>query len=942
MFLETLSKPPHIIVLTEINAKNYKYPLIESELNIEGYNLIVANLSDNIHRGILMYVDCTLRVIEMEKQIKGFEEYIAINIKGKNNNIIVSAIYRSPNSSPTNDKKLNEYITHVTNNLTGDKIFVGDFNFPQIDWKDWHIDREIKNAGTKFVKCLKENFLIQNVESNTRARGKQKPHILDLIITNDDFIEDIEYLSPIGNSDHATISFVCKWTFVQETENTVKWNYNKGDFDKFRQFMKNWGETEGINSITNVEEGWEELKSILAEGMEKFIPKNKNKNWRRKFNWKHPISKEIKKHIRKKHRLWTRYQKNRDPAIEQKYKKVRNLVNKESKKIDREEQRAVAKNCKENPKKFWKFINSKSKTSAKMGSIKVKNEVGEESIIHDDEEKSNVFMQYFSTVFNQEKEMQNQEEVDPIKNDFTMPDLVITEEMIAEKLDKLKIDKSAGIDNLHPRIIKELKTELAKPLKQIFELSLKMGRLPEDWRSSIITALHKKGSKANVANYRPVSLTCIACKIMEAIIRDHVMSYFKINELFSKKQYGFIKGRSTTLQLLTILDKWTKYLEEGGRIDAVYTDFEKAFDKVSHKKLLTKLKRYGIEDNIIKWIKGYLCDRRQMVRINGKTSKWGPVLSGIPQGSVLGPLLFVIYINDLAEECDEFADIFLFADDAKMFKHIKTDKDVTELQKSCNKFSEWSEKWTLSINVDKCVVLNIKRRADNNVQQTYTLNKSSETKELKCVRNTKDLGVIMDDMLSFTEHISEKIKNAYSMLGIIKRNFKKMDEDTFITLYKTMVRSKLEYAASVWSPHKKTLINTIEKVQKRATKMIRKYSKMSYTQRLKKLKLPTLVYRRLRGDMIEMFKMQTGKYDKELTLKLTSIDSNRTRGNAMKLEIERAKYDIRKYSFSVRSAKLWNSLPDSVIKAETTNLFKNRLDKFWEDQEFKYDHKADI
>src|SRR6266536_355553 len=177
----------------------------------------------------------------------------------------------------------------------------------------------------------------------------------------------------------------------------------------------------------------------------------------------------------------------------------------------------------------------------------------------------------------------------------------------------------------------------------------------------------------------------------------------------------------------------------------------------------------------------------------------------------------------------------------------------------------------------------------------------------------------MDDMLSFTEHISEKIKNAYSMLGIIKRNFKKMDEDTFITLYKTMVRSKLEYAASVWSPHKKTLINTI-----------------------KKLKLPTLVYRRLRGDMIEMFKMQTGKYDKELTLKLTSIDSNRTRGNAMKLEIERAKYDIRKYSFSVRSAKLWNSLPDSVIKAETINLFKNRLDKFWEDQEFKYDHKADI
>src|SRR5260221_13635504 len=148
----------------------------------------------------------------------------------------------------------------------------------------------------------------------------------------------------------------------------------------------------------------------------------------------------------------------------------------------------------------------------------------------------------------------------------------------------------------------------------------------------------------------------------------------------------------------------------------------------------------------------------------------------------------------------------------------------------------------------------------------------------------------------------------------------------------------------MWCGHatKKTLINTIEKVQKRATKMIRKYRKISYAQRLKKLKLPTLVYRRLRGDIIEMYKIQTGKYDKELSPKLKTIDSTRTRGNALKLEVERAKYDIRKYSFSVRSVKIWNSLPDLVIKAETMNVFKNRLNKFWEGQEFKYDNKAKI
>ncbi len=575
-----------------------------------------------------------------------------------------------------------------------------------------------------------------------------------------------------------------------------------------------------------------------------------------------------------------------------------------------------------------------------MGGIKIRNKEGEEDIIHEDAEKCNIFMDYFSEVFNHDLSDMENENMNTKICDFIMPELVITEKKVAEKLDNLKIDKSSGVDALHPRVFKELKNELVNPLKQIFEISLKSGKLPEDWRSGIITAIHKKGSKAKVENYRPISLTCIACKLMESIIRDKIMHHFNINNFFSKKQYGFIKGRSSTLQLLNVLDKWTTYLEEGGRIDAVYTDFEKAFDKVSHKRLIHKLKMYGIEETIVEWIKEYLCNRRQMVRINGKFSKWGPVLSGIPQGSVLGPLLFVIYINDLVEECDESAEIFLFADDSKIFKHIKTDKDVIELQQSCDKFTEWSKKWKLNVNLDKCVVINIKRKVDN-IQQSYTLSNSTEIKKLNCVNNTKDLGVIMDETLSFKDHISEKIKKAYSMLGIIKRNFKKMDENTFIKLYKTMVRSQIEYAASVWSPYKKTVIYAIERVQKRATKMIRKYRKMSYTERLQKLKLPTLVFRRLRGDMIEMFKIQTGKYDEEVTPNLKSINNNRTRGNALKLEVERAKYDIRKYSFCVRSVKVWNSLPDSVIKAENVNTFKNRLDKYWEDKDFKYDFKTE-
>ena len=353
----------------------------------------------------------------------------------------------------------------------------------------------------------------------------------------------------------------------------------------------------------------------------------------------------------------------------------------------------------------------------------------------------------------------------------------------------------------------------------------------------------------DIGNYRPVSLASVICKLMEAIVRDNVMSYFKSNKLFSDKQFGFIKGRSTVLQLLQIMDKWTEFLDLGGQVDVVYTDLEKAFDKIPHKRLISKLHSYGLNNGIIDWIEAFLTNRKQRVRIKQSYSKWAQVISGVPQGSVLGPILFIIYINDLIEHCDSGSDIFLFADDAKIFSLVSKKEDCITLQQDLDKFNDWIGKWLLSLNVGKCKTVSIGK--NNEIFSTYTISGHIIDK----VQTIKDLGVVFDSRLKFDEHIDEKVNKAYQILGLIKGNFIHLTSDSFVILHKALVRSYLDYAVCVWNPHYQFLIEKLEKVQKRATKLVLTVKSLNYEERLRKLNLPTLKFRRIRGDMIEVYKI---------------------------------------------------------------------------------------
>ena len=320
-------------------------------------------------------------------------------------------------------------------------------------------------------------------------------------------------------------------------------------------------------------------------------------------------------------------------------------------------------------------------------------------------------------------------------------------------------------------------------------------------------------------------------------------------------------------------------------------------------------------------------------------SQWTEVPSGVPQGSVLGPVLFVVYINDLLDKVTGDSMLYMFADDTKLSRAILDVSDTEILQQDIDNMDEWSREWLMSFHPLKCKVLKMgKTIADlHDIFNPYTLRQH----QLEVVEHEKDLGVTMDVDLIFDKHISNKINKANGIVGLIRRSFIHLDEESFLRLYKALVRPHLEYANSVWAPRFKRQVEVIENVLRRATKLIPGFKYLTYEERIRKLKLPTLKYRRLRGDLIEIFKILTKKYDPDACQNLIRLRKNSvTRGHSLKIFKKGARLDIRKNSFPHRIINIWNYLPEQIIKAEEVQIFEGRLHKFMNNQEIVYDFKA--
>ena len=702
---------PDIITITEVKAKNTRFPQTVAEFNIDGYDIFTHNVENTIGRGIIVYADTKLQAYEITLRTT-FQEHLSVCTKLNNGEqLLLTCLYRSPSSTEENNQHLIELIKEIENTPMAFKMILGDFNYPTIEWNNLHCNSPNRDANY-LKETILDCYMSQHVNFPTRARGDDTPSCIDWVFTNtDDIVNNITSHSPLGNSDHVLIE--CDINVHPRDEDSVrtKLYYDKGDYTGMREFVKT--EMQNLPTSADADTMWDFFTKILHKAKDKYIPKKKVKKIGNRKTHQSAFDEKVIRKIKKKHRAWQRYLETRSGQKFIEYRRLSNQVKNLTTKAKKDLEKKIAKESKTNPKKFWNYVSRKSKVKQGIPDLVYEDEDSNEKTTTSDKEKAEVLSNFFSSVFTHED---LQDIPTPDKKSFKnwLKTITISKEKIKKKLLQLKISKSQGPDELHPRLLKELTDEISAPLEAIFIQSLKEGKTPEKWKTGEISAIFKKGSRRHAGNYRPVSLTSVVCKIMESLIREEVIKHMRDNKLFSPLQYGFIDRRSTTLQLLYVLDEWTEIIDSGGTIDAVYMDFMKAFDKVPHVRLLKKLESYGIGGVLLKWISSFLTGRKQRVRVGSATSEWSAVTSGIPQGSVLGPILFVIYINDLPDALKNDSKAVMYADDTKVYRRTDTPNGQQLLQEDLDALYKWSEKWQLRFHPDKCQSQAQKRSSGGN------------------------------------------------------------------------------------------------------------------------------------------------------------------------------------------------------------------------------------
>ena len=928
--------------LTETWLKSY---ISDAQVKLPNYNVFRSDRAKRKEGGVMMYIHEAFQVSLVQRYDDDNCEAVMCCIDTLKTAVI--CIYRPPDAPVASFKKMMKFVDDFVKNADSqyDIVHTGDYNLPNINWDTSTSLRTrgvvYHDSGETLLNYIGSNFLTQVIDSPTREQS-----ILDLVITNNDQAFAESCVSSTVLSDHNLIRVMLRYNAMD-----LKTPTHEQVFDplSFRALKIQSMNVEELNPVFDAID-WLALYNLCLDcydndsldAFSELIKLTVLQICLNHADEKKPPAKRSRSQnvlCRKRRKLKSRlkcliqHQPN-SPTIAKLNDELSllelSIQTKLIEETDAMEARAV-NTIRSNPKYFFSYAKRLSKIRTSVGPLKDRNG----SIKHKPQDMANILQGQYSSVFSNPLSP----DIDPNashtdQSEFCLSSIEVNQKEMIDAMAELDPNSAAPDGDIPARILKCCRNSLSKPLVILWSHSMQQGHIPSKLKDQFIAPVFKKGAKTDPANYRPVSLTSHVIKIFERVVRRHLVQYLEGHNLISAKQHGFRKGRSCLTQLLNHIDNIMQNLLDGCDTDVVYLDYAKAFDKVDHAILLTKLKRYGITGQLHQWLTEFLTNRQQVVTVNGQHSHPAPVLSGVPQGTVLGPILFILYINDLEKVLSE-AKNGSFADDTRLSHTINISDDTKTLQRDLNSVVKWSRENNMQLHEDKFELLCYRNLSKNLLRSLPFSDEFCQYLtpggfDLLPKHVVKDLGVYLDDDLSWSHHYQSMISSANKMAAWVLGAFKDRSKFTMLHLYKSLIRCRLEYCCPVWDPSHIKDIQALEDVQRHFTARISGFSHMDYHSRLKNLKLQSLQRRRERYSIIHIWKIINGFAPNDIDLQQTH---NARRGLKILIppirpHATQAAQSLYDNSFSIRAGRLWNTLPMDVNTITELDTFKSALGRY--------------
>lgn len=750
--------------------------------------------------GVLIAVESSFNSEKLSLSDNNGLEYVCIKIKLDSCNVYVFAVYIRSVHETAKFLEFAEIVKLIPYEENDVLIVCGDFNQPGVKWVkaddgDYYLPMNVTTeGGIAVIETMLDCGLHQmcNIEN-------QAGNVLDLVFTNKFYEMTLaESTRPLLQSDnwHKAIEMevIVEGIASASNDSSEFYAYDSADFDVMNDFFITNGPLSEISEINDIEYAFQLFGNILHEAIDLFVPKvavqrSTDPPW---------YTKELK-HIKNMRRK--EYKKAKASGNFDEYNSVTDLFIQLQGELFRSYISHIQYDIRSNSRYFWRFVNDRIKRN-EIPSVVDYNNITAAT----DESKAQLFANFFENQYTQSDGFDLNNLLNECRDDAFECD--INDRDILKALLSVNVNKGVGPDGVSPKLLKNCANSLVKPLTILFRKSLQEGIVPEALKNSRIVPIFKSGKKNIASNYRPIVIIPTVAKIFESVIYSKIEAF--VNGKIVHNQHGFVKNRSTATNLMQMVNYTTEAMVAKCQIEVLYTDFEKAFDRVNHKRLFQKLISFGFGRRLAKWFHAYLTSRTQFVGIGSGKSRTFIVTSGVPAGSILGPLLFVIFINDVIEFVTDVL-VLLFADDLKLILKLSTPAHTRIFQKAIDQLYEWCRLNKLHLNLRKCFIMSYSR--GNVLHNDYTINYGQHTFER--VQMQRDLGIIFDQKLAFVNHIESVVASAKAAMGFIKRTLKnKFTIESAKLLYCALVRSKLEYASIVWQPYHQVHIDSIESIQK--------------------------------------------------------------------------------------------------------------------------------